>query len=69
MIVEVGPQLRDILVGVSIHGNIFGHVGDGVGHLGVGYLGVGHLGVGHLDVGHLGVGHLVEAGEGGDRVP
>ena len=39
MIVEVGPQLRDILVGVSIHGNILGHVGDGVGHLGVGHLG------------------------------
>ena len=50
MIVEVGPQLRDILVGVSIHGNILGHVGDGVGHPGVGHLGVGHLGVGHLGV-------------------
>ena len=63
MVVGVGLQLRDILVSVSIHGNILGHVGDGVGHLGVGHLGVGHLVVGHLVVGHLG-----EAGGGGDRV-
>ena len=39
MVVGVGLQLRDIPVGVSIHGNILGHVGDGVGHLGVGHLG------------------------------
>ena len=39
MVVEVGLQLRNILVGVSIHGNILGHVVDGVGHLGLGHLG------------------------------
>ena len=63
MVVGVGLQLRDILVGDTIHGNILGHVVDGVGHLGVGHLGVDHLGVGHLGVDHLG-----EAGGGGDRV-
>ena len=64
MVDGVGLQVRDIHVGVSIHGNILGHVVDGVGHLGVGHLGVGHLGVDLLGVGHLG-----EAGGGGDRVP
>ena len=39
MVVGVGLQLRDILVGDTIHGNILGHVVDGVGHLGVGHLG------------------------------
>ena len=54
MVVGVGLQLRDILVGDTIHGNILGHVVDGVGHLGVGHLGVDHVG---------------EAGGGGDPVP
>ena len=59
MVVGVGLQLRNFLVGVSIHGYILGHVGDGVDLLVVGHLGLGHLGVGHLG----------EAGGGGDRVP
>lgn len=39
MVVGVGLQPRDILVGDTIHGNILGHVVDGVGHLGVDHLG------------------------------